>query len=166
MGELIFGKWVLTAAFVFGGQVQDFPILRQVTAPVPQIEQRIALPTVIRVECPPVPVGVVAPPCSPEVLLPVPGFQAFCLAPGVYTVSVRLGLLAPWGAAGGKVWIEGRNGRELVAAFTAAPGAPAHVAASLQVADPMPTCYLLKVETSAPVEAIADQAVSFVTIGR
>lgn len=163
----MFAKWIFTAAAVLsGGSGQDLPIMHQVTEPIPQIRQRIAMPTVYWMPCPPVPVGVVAPPCTPQPA-PSAGFQVFCTAPGVYTVTVRLGLLAFAGQVGGKVWLEAGADRALVAAWTAAPGSPAYVAGSLQVASsPAETCYRVTVDANGPVEIIAEPGVSFVTFGR
>lgn len=159
---MVFAKWVLSAAFVFGGQVQDLPPLKQTVAS-PQVRQVLevyetrdgppCLLTANPNECTPAPFVIRARPM-------------FCAAPGVYTVTVRLGLLAPWGAAGGKVWLEGAGEESLVAAWTAAPGMPAYVAGGLQVASSGDLCYRLRVESSGPVEAIGDPRVSFVTFGR
>lgn len=162
----MFAKWIFTIASVLaGGPGQDLPIMAQVTEPIPQIHQRIAQSTVYWEPCPPVPVGVVAPPCTPH---PIPsiGFQIFCTDPGVYTVTVRVGLLAQL-SVGGKVWVESGGGRSLLAAWNAAPGAPAYVAGSLQVASQAAeTCYRITVDANGPVELIAEPGVSFVTIGR
>ncbi len=160
MGEAIFAKWVLGAAFVFGGQVQDSPPLEPV-AKAAGVRQVLEVYETRE-----------NPPCQPGAdSCPGPIFTArarplFCAVPGVYTVTLRLGLLAPWGLAGGKVWLEGAGEEQLVAAFTASPGTPAYVAGSLQVAPLGETCYRFRVETSAPVEAIGDPRVSFVSFGR
>lgn len=167
MGELIFAKWVLTLAAVLGpGVGLDLPIMAQVTPESPAVFDIVAQPAPVPVPCPPVPPGVVAPPCVPAPPT-IAAWQNFCAAaPGVYTVTLRLGLLAPWGTAGGKIWLEGGGAQSLVAAFTAAPGSPAYVAGSLQVPISGETCFRLRLEASAPVETIGDPRVSFVTIGR
>ena len=165
----VFAKFVYTVAAVLGpGVGLDLPVASQVTPAVPEIFDLVATPAPVPVPCPPVPVGVAAPPCPPPAPPAVGAWQSFCTAaPGVFTVTVRLGLLAPWGAAGGKVRLEGPAGAELVAAFNAAPGAPAYVAGSLQVPSPTAgTCVRLRLEASAPVEVIAEPGVSFVTLGR
>lgn len=161
-----FAKFIFGIAYVFaGGPGQDLPILSQVTEPVPEIRQRIAAATWYAEPCPPVPVGVVAPPCNPAPVVSA-GFQLFCTAPGVYTVTVRIGLLAQL-PVGGKVWVDGAAGRALVAAWNAAPGSPAYVAGSLQVQGLTPeNCYRITVDANGPVEVIADPGVSFVTLGR
>lgn len=157
--EAIFAKWVLTVAFVFGGQVQDLPPLTPAVKSA-AVRQELEVYETRTQE-----------PCLPGANeCPGPVFVArvrplFCTAPGIYTVTLRLGLLAPWGLAGGKVWIEGAGESALVAAFTAAPGTPAYVAGSLQVRSAGDTCYRLRVETSAPVETIGDPRVSFLTFG-
>ena len=164
--DLIFAKFVFTfAAVLAGGPGQDLPIMAQATAPVPGIHQLVAMPSPAPVLCPPVPVGVVAPPCTPAPPS-VSAFQFFCTAPGVYTVTVRLGLLAQL-PVGGKVWVGSGADRALLAAWNAAPGAPAYVAGSLQVASPAAeTCYRITVDANGPVEIIAEPGVSFVTLGR
>lgn len=162
----VFAKFIFTfAAVLSGGPGQDLPIMAQVTARIPQITQRIAQPTIYWIPCEPVPVGVVAPPCTPQPAPPI-GFQVFCTDPGVYTVTVRLGLLAQL-PVGGKVWVQSGADRSLLAAWNAAPGAPAYVAASLQVATAAAeTCHRITVDANGPVEVIAEPAVSFVTVGR
>lgn len=164
--ELIFAKFVFTFAGVLaGGPGQDLPIMAQVTVPIPQIHQLVAMPSPVPVLCPPVPVGVVAPPCTPSQPSVAP-FQRFCTASGVYTVTVRLGLLAQL-SVGGKVWVQSGADRALLAAWNAAPGAPAYVAGSLQVASPAAeTCYRITVDANGPVEIIAEPGVSFVSVGR
>lgn len=164
--ELIFAKWIFTAAYVLaGGPGQDLPIMAQVTATIPQIRQRIAAANVEWIPCDTVPPGVVAPPCTPRPATPS-GYQVFCAAPGVYTVTLRLGFLAQL-PIGGKVWVESAGDRSLVAAWNAAPGAPAYVAGSLQLAsEAAETCYRVTVDANGPVEIIAEPGVSFVTLSR
>lgn len=164
--ELIFAKFIFTAAAVLaGGPGQNIPIMSQVTDPVPEIRQRVAMPTFVPEPCPPVPVGVVAPPCVP-VYPPSIGFQIFCTAPGVYTVTVRLGLLAQL-SVGGKVWVESARDRALLAAWNAAPGSPAYISGSLQVPSTAEeSCYRITVDANGPVEIIAEPGVSFVTVAR
>ncbi len=160
----MFAKWIFTAAAVFNQGLSDLPIMVQTTAPVTDIRQKIAAANV-EVRCPVVPPGVVAPPCVPDTV-PV-GFQVFCTAPGVWTVTVRMGLIAQE-PLGGKVWMGLPDGSEaLLAAFTAAPGAPAYVGASLQAQSlTYDSCYRIRVEANRPVELVADPRVSFVTVGR
>ena len=154
--EMILAKWVLLAAWVIpAGPDGDYPPLARAPGSGMAVRQDLTV------------LG--PPPCAPGMTCeprPSAVMQSFCALPGVYTVTVRLGLLAPWGLAGGKVWIEGAGEESLVAAFTAAPGSPAYVAGSLQVRAAGETCYRLRVETSAPVEAIGDPRVSFVSFGR
>ncbi len=159
-------KWVFTVAYVFaGGSAQDLPILLQTTERIPEIRQRIAEATWYAEPCPPVPAGVVAPPCSPVPQVSS-GFQLFCTAPGVWTFTVRLGLVAQE-PLGGKVWMTLADGSEvLLAAFNAAPGTPAYVGASLQAQSLFyDSCYRIRVESNRPVEVMGDPRVSFVTIG-
>ena len=161
----VFAKFVFTAAAVFGpGAEIDFPVLLRVTPAVPEIVEVNAYPIAVPEPCPPVPVGVVAPPCTPYVP-PSAGFQTFCTGPGVFTFTFRTGIIAQT-PIGGKIWLDGQS-RSLLAAFNAASGAPAYVAASLQAAaGDAGACYQIRVETNGPVELMADPAVSFVTIGR
>ena len=165
----VFAKFVYTVAAVLGpGVGLDLPVAHQVTPAVPEVFDLVAQPSPVPVICPPVPVGVVAPPCAPTAPPSLRPWQSFCTAaPGVYTVTLRLGLVAIAGVTGGKVRLEGPAGADLLAAWTAAPGSPAYVAASLQVDSPaVATCYRIRLETSGPVEVIAEPGVSFVTVAR
>ena len=160
--ELVFAKWIFTAAAVLNGST-DLPFLKEVTP------QQVNIFTSTEVY-----ENFVKEPCHPGAnVCPGPLFvarhrQLLCTNPGVYTVTTRMGLLAPWGAVSGKLWLVAPGGSEaLLAAFQAAPGAPAYVGASLQVASPAyGSCYRVRFESNGPVEVVADQGVSFVTIGR
>lgn len=155
----IFAKWVFTAAYVFAGAGQDLPPLDQVSPPSAEVYQALNVtqprPSAPN-RCPAYPL-----PCPP----PKPSARPlYCTAPGVYTVTIRLGLIAQT-PAGGKIWIDGAAGPALLAAFTAAPGAPAYVGASLPVSS-LGECYRIRLDASDAVEVIADPAVSFLTITR
>lgn len=161
--ELIFAKWIFTAAAIIGpGNKLDLPLASQVTAGIPQVYELVAMSDPI--PCPPTYPGMASPPCQPS---PTLVFQQFCTVPGVYTFTVRLGLLAQ-APVGGKLWLELPGGGEaLVAAFTAAPGAPAYLAGSLQVASVrQESCYGFRYEANGPAEIIADPRVSFLSVGR
>lgn len=156
----IFAKFIFTAAWVFGGQVQDFPPLEQTASAGAAIRQELRVfETITRLPCIP------GKDFCPGPILTARVRPHFCVEPGVYTVSVRLGLLAPSGLVGGRIWLAGNRETSLVAAFTAQPGVPAYVATALQVASEG-ECFIFRVETSAPAEVIAEPGVSFVTIGR
>ena len=158
----MFAKWIFIAAVVFNQGANDLPTMKQVTPPVTDAQGTTEVyETVVR------------PPCAPGAdACPGPVFVArqrfvVCTAPGVWTLSVRLGLIAQE-PLGGKVWVGLPDGSEaLLAAFNAAPGAPAYVGSSLQAqALTYDSCYRIRVESNRPVELMADPRVSFVTVGR
>lgn len=160
--ELVFAKFVFSAAAVLAGS-SDLPALKEITPPQASIYPNFEVyETLVREPCPP------GADVCPGPLFVARIRQVLCTNPGVYTVTLRLGLLANWGAIGGKAWLVSPGGSEsILAAFNAAPGSPAYVAASLQVASPaVATCYRIRLEASGPVEVIAEPGVSFVTIGR
>lgn len=163
--DLIFAKFIFTAAAILGPAPSDLPVLLQVTPKIAEVYQMVAIAEdVVREPCPPGPPGVVV--ACPGPLFVMKQFQTFCMGPGVYTVTVRLGLIAQ-APVGGHLWLVGEKGESLVSSFRAAPGAPAYMAASLQVPAPArDTCFDFRFESSGPVEVIAEPGVSFVTIGR
>lgn len=160
--ELVFAKWIFTAAAVLNGST-DLPVLKEVTPPqVNLFTNTEVYETLVKEPCPP-----------GSNICPGPLFvarirQVMCTNPGVYTVTTRMGLLAPWGPVSGKLWLVAPGGSEtLLAAFQAAPGAPAYVGGSLQVASPAyGSCYRVRFESNGPVEVVAEPGVSFVTFGR
>jgi len=150
----IFAKWVISAAWVFAaGPNQDLAPATPASPATMEVTQTLAV-----LGAPPCAPGVVCPPSYPTV------YQRWCTSPGVYTVTLRLGLLAQ-DHAGGKVWIESPGTTALLAAFTAAPGTPAYVAASMPVAS-AGDCYRIRVDTNQPLEVIADPGVSFLVFSR
>lgn len=163
----IFAKWIFTAAYVFaGGTNQDLPLLVQKTPPSADVYQMVAIDEdLVKEPCPPAPPGVVV--ACPGPIFVAKVIQDFCTTPGVFTFTLRLGLIAQE-PMGGKVWLEAPDGtRSLLAAFNAAPGMPAYVAASLQARSASTaSCYAIKVDGNRPAEVIADPAVSFLTIAR
>lgn len=163
----IFAKWVFTAAYVFaGGTGQELPLAVQKTPPIAEVYQMVAIEEdLVNEPCPPAPPGVVV--ACPGPMFASKVVQIFCTTPGVYTFTMRLGLIAQE-PMGGKVWLVGPSGaRSLLAAFNAAPGMPAYVAASLQAQSASyDACYTIQVDGNRPVELIGDPAVSFVTVGR
>ena len=163
----IFAKWVFTAATVLaGGTDQSLPLMVQKTPPIAEVYQMVAIEEdLVKEPCPPAPAGVVV--ACPGPMFVAKVLQLFCTTPGVYTFTVRLGLIAQE-PMGGKVWLVGPNGTgSLLAAFNAAPGMPAYVAASLQAQSVAYTsCYTIQVDGNRAVELIPDPAVSFLTIGR
>lgn len=163
----VFAKFIFAAAYVFaGGTDQRLPLMVQKTPPIAEVYQMVAIDEdLVKEPCPPAPPGVVV--ACPGPMFVAKVLQIFCTTPGVYTFTVRLGLIAQE-PMGGKVWLVGPNGsRILLAAFNAAPGMPAYVAASLQAQSASyDACYTIQVDGNRAVELIADPAVSFLTIGR
>lgn len=161
--ELIFAKFVFTAAAVLGpGAAVDLPFLKEITPLQAHVFSGSEVyETKIPAVCDPV-----AGTCTGPIF-EIRQRQLLCTNPGVYTVTVRLGLIAQ-APIGGKVWLVSPGGSEaLLAAFNAAPGAPAYVAASLQVASAgFGSCYRVRFEANGPAEVIAEPGVSFVTVGR
>lgn len=137
----------------------ELPPLDQVTPAAAEVYQALnaAQPRPGTNRCPPAPLPCVGP--TPPRARPL-----FCTSPGVYTVTIRLGLIAGT-PLGGKVWIGSAAGESLLAAFNAAPGSPAYVAASLPVSS-AGDCYRIRVDASDAVEVIADPGVSFVVFSR
>lgn len=149
----IFAKFIFAAAAVFSGYDQDLPPTVRATPEVPEVRHVLAV-----LGPPPCAPGFVCPPGAPAV------YQRFCLAPGAFTVTARLGLIAQTPLAG-KVWIETAAGPSLLAAFAAAPGSPAYVAASLPISS-SGECVRVRVDASDAVEVIADPGVSFLVFSR
>lgn len=150
----IFAKFVFALAHVFTPGSPDLPPMVEASAMVPEVQ--VVPVAVVVPSCPP---G--APECKRGEVIQSP---RFCLAPGVYTVTIRLGLIAQT-PLGGKVWIGSAAGESLLAAFTAAPGSPAYVAATLPVSS-AGECVRVRVEASDAVEVMADPAVSFLVFSR
>jgi hypothetical protein len=158
----MFAKWIFIVATVFNQGPNDLPAMKQVTPPIADIKAGTEVyETVTRPPCPP------GSDACPGFIFTARQRFVFCTAPGVYTFTVRLGLIAQE-PLGGKVWLGMPDGSEaLLQAFNAAPGMPAYVAASLQAQSlTYESCYRIRVDANRPVEVIADPAVSFVTVGR
>lgn len=158
----MFAKWIFIAATFFGQGAFDLPTMKQVSPQVTDITGTTEVyETVVRPPCPP---GATI--CDGPIFTARQRF-VICTAPGVWTVTVRMGLIAQE-PLGGKVWVGLPDGSEaLLAAFTAAPGTPAYVGASLQdQALTYESCFRIRVEANRPVELMADPRVSFVTVGR
>ena len=158
----MFAKFIFVAAMVFGQGSSDLPTMKQITPAVTDVRGSTEVyETVYREPCMP---G--ADSCPGPVFVVRQRF-VFCTAPGVWTVTVRMGLIAQE-PLGGKVWLGMPDGSEaLLQAFNAAPGTPAYVGASLQGQSlTYDACYRIRVESNRPVELVADPRVSFVTVGR
>lgn len=156
----LFVQYLFTGSVLLSsGAARDIPIMTRASPEVAGIVQLVA--TSRPVPCDPAryacPVGPV----------PTLSFQLFCTEPGAYTFTLRAHLIAQE-ATGGKFWLEGPQGqRALLAAFNAAPGAPAYVGASLQVQSlTYESCYSIKYDANHPIELDADPPVSFLTITR
>lgn len=158
----MFAKWIFVAAMVFGQGANDLPPMKLVTMPVADLTGKTEVyETVTRPPCPP------GSDICPGFIFTARQRFVMCTAPGVWTFTARLGLIAQ-DATYGVVWLVGPDGaRSLLATFTADRGRPAHVAGSLQAQSlEYDSCYGLRIETTAPVELIAEPGVSFVTVGR
>lgn len=158
----MFAKWIFVSAMVFGQGANDLPTMKQVTMPVADLKGTTEVyETAYREPCQP---GADA---CPGITFVARQRFVFCTAPGVWTFTVRLGLIAQE-PLGGKVWLGLADGTEaLLAAFNAAPGMPAYVGASVQAQSlTYDSCYRIRLESNRPVELMADPRVSFVTVGR
>lgn len=158
----MFAKWIFITAMVFNQGANDLPTLKQVSPKVGDLYGTTEVyETVTRPPCPP---GADA---CPGFIFTARQRFIFCTAPGVWTFTVRLGLIAQE-PAGGKAWLVHPDGAQsLLAAFNSAPGMPAYVGASLQAQSlAYDSCYTVRVEANRPVEVIAEPGVSFVTVSK
>lgn len=146
MTGTIFAKFAFTAAVALaGGSDFDLPAMTPASVPSPAVALELDAFQHNR------------PARAPR--------QFLCTAPGVYTITVRLAVTAVQVPIAGKVWLQGPVGAELLAAFTAAPGAPGYVAASLPVSS-AGDCYRIAVDASGAVTLGADPREAFVVFSR
>lgn len=158
----MFAKFIFAAAYVFAQGGNDLPPMDLASPKSGDVYGTTEIyETAIRQPCPP------GAEICPGIIFVARQRFVMCTAPGVWTVTVRLGLIAQESMVGNAWLIHPDGSRSLLATFSAAPGMPAHVGASLQAQSlTYQSCYGIRIETTQPVEVIAEPGVSFVTVGR